>query len=408
MNNKLLKSWGNIEVENTSTNSTTSNKPNHLDIGNLNSYGDCCLPLQKVSTIDKNPLINETILNYQINHGFYLYGTPGKSNVTIGGAVASDTHGKDNTWGGSFYKNVKKLYLSIYDEEIEISKEKDPELFNATIGGYGLTGTIKNVELYKSDVNISETYKTFVDTGIGIDNLLNSFNVKDKEFWVGWINLLDKSFPWVTKKSVSTNTKTKRETKKNELEINTSFPFIGKNLFKSLNLVNKIYFQVNKFSNTKNISFYNTFFPLGFFTDTRNISKKRKIIQVQFSLPSPKAHLLEPLLNKLINKQTPILCSIKRLSKQDSLNNLSFYQDGWTVAVDFSYFEFNKTEIEKFYEELAKCGGKIYLAKDSTLDEKNFKLMYPEFAEWEKVVKFADPKNLYQSNLSKRLGLKKW
>jgi len=34
--------------------------------------------------------------------------------------------------------------------------------------------------------------------------------------------------------------------------------------------------------------------------------------------------------------------------------------------------------------------------------------MYPEFAEWEKVVKFADPKNLYQSNLSKRLGLKKW
>ena len=102
MNNKLLKSWGNIEVENTST----SNKPNHLDIGNLNSYGDCCLPLQKVSTIDKNPLVNETIFNYQINHGFYLYGTPGKSNVTIGGAVASDTHGKDNSWGGSFYKNV--------------------------------------------------------------------------------------------------------------------------------------------------------------------------------------------------------------------------------------------------------------------------------------------------------------
>ena len=404
MNNKLLKSWGNIEVENTSTN----NKPNHLDIGNLNSYGDCCLPLQKVSRIDKNPLVNETIFNYQINHGFYLYGTPGKSNVTIGGAVASDTHGKDNSWGGSFYKNVKKLYLSIYDDEIEISKEKDSELFNATIGGYGLTGTIKNIELYKNDVNISGTYKTFVETGIGIDNLLNSFNVNDREFWVGWINLLDKSFPWVTKKSISTDTKINGATQKNEIEINTSFPFIGKNLFKSLNLVNKIYFQVNKFSNTKNISFYNTFFPLGFFTDTRNISKKRKIIQVQFSLPSPKAHLLEPLLNKLINKQTPILCSIKRLSKQDSLNKLSFYQDGWTVAVDFSYFEFNKTEIEKFYVELAKCGGKIYLAKDSTLDEKNFKLMYPEFAEWEKVVKFADPKNLYQSNLSKRLGLKKW
>jgi len=408
MNNKLLKSWGNLEVRNTSINNISNNKPSQLDIGNLNSYGDCCLPLQKISTIEKNPLVNETIFNYQMNNGFYLYGTPGKSNVTIGGAIASDTHGKDNSWGGSFYKNVKKLYLSIYDDEIEISKDKDSELFNATIGGYGLTGTIKNVELYKNDVTISETYRTFIETGFGIDNLLNSFNVKDKEFWVGWINLLDKSFPWVTKKSVSNNTKIKGVAQKNELEINTSFSFIGKNLFRSLNLVNKIYFQVNKSSNTKNISYHNTFFPLGFFTDTRNISKKRKIIQVQFSLPSLEAHLLEPLLTKLINKQTPVLCSIKRLSKQDSLNNLSFFQDGWTVAVDFSYFEFNKIEIEKFYEELAKCGGKIYLAKDSTLDEKNFKSMYPEFAEWEKVVKFADPKNLYQSNLSKRLGLKKW
>jgi len=404
MNNKLLKSWGNIKVEYTSNN----NKPNHLDIGNLNSYGDCCLPLQKVSTILKNPLVNETIFNYQINHGFYLYGTPGKSNVTIGGAVASDTHGKDNSWGGSFYKNVKKLYLSIYGDEIELSKEKDPELFIATIGGYGLTGTIKNIKLYKNDINISETYRTFIETGFGIDNLLNSFNAKDKEFWIGWINLLDKSFPWVTKRSVSTNTKIKGVAEKNQLDINASLPFIGRNLFRSLNLVNKVYFQINKFSNTKNISFYNTFFPLGFFSDTRNISKKRRIIQVQFSLPSSKAHLLEPLLIKLIYKQTPILCSLKRFSKQDSLNNLSFYQDGWSIAVDFSYFEFNKTEIKNFYEELAKCGGKIYLAKDSTLDEKNFKSMYPEFAEWEKVVRSADPKNLYQSNLSKRLGLKKW
>ena len=408
MNNNPIKSWGNIEAVNTATKNKPSDVQSQLDIGNLNSYGDCCLPLQKISTIDKYPLVNQTVMNYQLNHGFYLYGTPGKSNVTIAGAVASDTHGKDNSWGGSFYKNVKKLYLSIYDDVIEVSKEKDSELFNATIGGYGLTGTIKNIELYKNDLSISETYRTFIETGNGVDNLLNSFSEKEKEFWVGWINLLDKSFPWVTKRSVSTNTKMNEVFKKNEFEINTSFSFIGKNLFRSLNLINKIYFQVNKFSGTKNISYYNTFFPLGFFTDTRNISKKRKIIQVQFSIPTSAAHLLEHLLIKLINKQTPILCSIKRLAKQDSLKNLSFYQDGWTIAVDFSYFKFNKTEIEKFYEELAKCGGKIYLAKDSTLDEKNFKSMYPEFAEWEKVVKLADPKNFYQSILSKRLGLKKW
>lgn len=111
---------------------------------------------------------------------------------------------------------------------------------------------------------------------------------------------------------------------------------------------------------------------------------------------------------KLINKQIPILCSIKKLAHQENFNNLSFYQEGWTVAVDFAYHEFNQEEAEKFYEELSKYGGKIYLAKDSSLDEKNFRLMYPEYDGWKKIVKSVDPKNLYQSMLSKRLGLKEW
>ena len=62
-------------------------------------------------------------------------------------------------------------------------------------------------------------------------------------------------------------------------------------------------------------------------TDTRNISKQRKIVQVQFSIPTGNAHLIESLLIKLIKNQTPLLCSIKKLTNQKSLNNLSFYQE---------------------------------------------------------------------------------
>ena len=405
MESKITKSWGNIEAP---KNVITSNSSTMLDVGNLNSYGDCCLPLHNVSRVNKNKIVGETILNYQIKNNSYLYGTPGKSTVTIGGAVASDTHGKDNVWGGSFYKNVKKIYLSIYGDLIETSKNKEPDLFKATIGGYGLTGSINDIELYESNISISKTYQTFMETGFGIDNLLDSFDINDKEFWVGWINLLDKKFPWVTKKSVPTSNNITNATQKRDAEINISFPFLGENSFKTLNLINKIYFNLNKFSKIKEIDFYNTFFPISFFTDTRNISKNRKIVQVQFSIPYSKSHILESLLSQVICRQVPLLCSIKKLSKQENLNNLSFYQDGWSVAVDFSYHQFNKIEIKKFYELLASHGGKIYLAKDFTLDEKNFKLMYPEFFEWEKIVKSLDPKNLYQSNLSKRLGLKKW
>ncbi|MEL0125346.1 MAG: hypothetical protein VW827_06775 [Alphaproteobacteria bacterium] len=407
MKNSNLKSWGNLyhDIHNEYNSSYNSS---FLDIGNLNSYGDCCIPLNSISNVPKNSVVNDTVYNYQIKHGYYLYGTPGKSDVTIAGAIASDTHGKDNNWGGSFYKNVKKIFLSIYGEEIETSREKDVELFNATIGGYGLTGTIKNVELFENNVKISENYETFIETGFGIDNLLNSFSALEKEYWVGWINLHNKNFPWVTNKSISSNKPIKIHNQKKDFELHASFPFIGRNKFKALNLINFFYFQTNKFLKTGEKSFYKTFFPLSFISDTRNISKSRKIVQVQFSIPSSKSYLLEPLLKMLVNKQIPLLCSIKKLSNQDCLNNLSFYQEGWTIAVDFSFHQFNSQEIEKFYKELSKLGGKVYLAKDSTLDKKNFRSMYPESFEWEKIVKSVDPKNLYQSKLSNRLGLKGW
>ena len=55
-------------------------------------------------------------------------------------------------------------------------------------------------------------------------------------------------------------------------------------------------------------------------------------------------------------------------------------------------------EIEKFYDELASFYGKIYLAKDLTLGKKNFRKMYPESLEWEKIVKEIDPKTLISHN----------
>jgi len=37
-----------------------------------------------------------------------------------------------------------------------------------------------------------------------------------------------------------------------------------------------------------------------------------------------------------------------------------------------------------------------------------FREMYPNYKEWENTIKKLDPKNIYQSALSNRLGLKSW
>ncbi len=408
VNKNKLASWGNIVKNDLKWESSKKSSLSKLDIGNLNSYGDCCLPSESISKEIKSNIVVNTVIEYESQNNSYLYGTPGKSNVTIGGAIASDTHGKDNDWGGSFYRNIKSLTLNINGEEIKTSKDQNSEIFDATIGGYGLTGTISNVEVIKSNIPINKNYETQINAGSGINNLLHSFNTLHNEFWVGWIDLLNDKFRWVTKKSIPSGENPNNPKTKDDKAFDFSVPFIGNNRFNILGIINMLYYGLNKNSNNKIIDYYQTFYPLSVLTDTRNISLKRKIIQVQFSLPIEYEFELERLLTKLVKNQKPLLCSIKKLANQKIVNNLSFYQHGWTIAVDFPYESFNKDEIEKFYDELASFYGKIYLAKDLTLGKKNFRKMYPESLEWEKIVKEIDPKNTYQSQLSNRLGLKKW
>lgn len=409
MKKKNISPWSNNMNKNVYVHDNFDEHNKTINIGNLNSYGDCILPLgDSLLQNKKNKNVHETVFNYQVNNHHYLYGTPGKSNVTIGGAIASDTHGKDNDWGCSFSKNVKEITLEIGNDEVTASREKNFEIFEATIGGYGLTGTLKNIKLIDNNVPVSSEYLTQIKTGKGIDNLLLSFDAIQQEYWVGWIDLLSKDLNWVTKKSYFENPKSNFSNLKTEIELPFSAPFVGRNQFNLLSIINKIYFRKNTNSKIKTNSLYETFFPLSFLTDTRNISANRKIIQVQFSIPLKNQEKLDYLIRSLVNKQHPLLCSIKKFSHKENLNNFSFYQKGWTVAVDFEYKNFNKDRVKEFYSELVKYEGKVYLAKDSTLDETNFKEMYPEYDKWKEIVKSIDPYNLYQSELSKRLGIKNW
>ena len=411
----LLSSWGNnISKEITFTDKIGKGI---INVGNQNSYGDCFIPKNKYAIKTKN-LENEidyfhpssiTINDLLAINKIGLYGVPGKSNVTIGGAIASDTHGKDNIWGGSFEKNINEIYIQLPNgEKLVISRDNEFEIFESTIGGYGLTGSILGCSLIDQLPSFSDFYSKSIKTGSGIGNLLSSITFENEVYTVCWVDLLSSKNNWVVEnyKEYSSSKKNKHNMKNNELSI--SIPFIGNNSLGSMSIVNKVYYYKNKLYQNNIVNFQKALYPLGLITDTRNVSKNRKIIQVQFSIPNTEESNLEDLINYLIYNQTPILCSIKKLNNSKNYNNLSFHQNGWTVAVDFPYEKFNIKSIRYFYKKLIEHSGKIYLAKDSTLNIDEFQKMYPEYRQWKKIIKKIDPKNIYQSELSYRLELKKW
>ena len=97
---------------------------------------------------------------------------------------------------------------------------------------------------------------------------------------------------WVSKKSSPILNYTSNLLKKKITFTSIKYKFSGTNKLNSLNIINNIYFLMNKQSNNKKINYYDTFYPLSYLTDTKNGSK-RKIVQVQFSIPEKNEKFLK-------------------------------------------------------------------------------------------------------------------
>jgi len=83
-----------------------------------------------------------------IGGGWYLPTQPGHPDLTIGGCLAADAHGKNPSQEGTFRRQV--LGLTLFHPRsgsVAVGPEERSELFDLTCGGYGLTGHVIDVTL---------------------------------------------------------------------------------------------------------------------------------------------------------------------------------------------------------------------------------------------------------------------
>jgi len=137
-----------------------------LAVGCGSSYGDVCLNgggqvlrttrLDRFIAFDRERGILRAeagvtladVLDLVVPRGWMLPVVPGTRQVTLGGAVANDVHGKNHHVRGSFGCHVRELVLLRSDgARIACGPAHGTEWFQATVGGLGLTGLVSEVEL---------------------------------------------------------------------------------------------------------------------------------------------------------------------------------------------------------------------------------------------------------------------
>lgn len=400
-----IANWGNFPVVEKEMKSEDSLSKiidfvkNHNEIiarGNGRCYGDSALSENIFSTKRINKFISfdrlngviecesgvllSQVLEVIVPQGYFLFVTPGTKFVTVGGAIASDVHGKNHHAEGCFSEYV--LEFSLLNERGEVlkcSRDENKEKFWATIGGMGLTGIILSAKFKLKNIETSYIYQE----SIKADNLDEIFRLfEESESWtynVAWIDCLQKdknlgrSILMRGEHAFKHQISQKQQQNPLELKkgINPSVPFyfpgfVLNNL--TVKLFNLLYFNKQRKKTVKNFVHYESFFyPLDIVNDWNKIYGKKGFIQYQMVIPKEKGKEgMRKILETIAKSGNgSFLAVLKLFGKNNPEAYNSFPQEGYTLALDFKVNSKLKKLVAQLDSIVEEYGGRIYLTKDS-------------------------------------------
>jgi decaprenylphospho-beta-D-ribofuranose 2-oxidase len=398
-------------------------------------YGDCAIngfgitaltTDSKEFVLDDSVLVADSgasiaeILQFVVPRGYFIPVTPGTKFVTIGGAIAADVHGKNHHKDGSFGNFVVELDLLIADGTTQrISPLINPKLFWGTIGGMGLTGLILRAKIQLARIETSKILSTNIICS-NLEVLMDEMIRADEtaKYSVAWVDTLaggkhlGRSILSIGDHAteIDLDSRLRKTPLKYSSKQLISFPKIATNGLLNrftVRLFNGFWFQKARLSKKRKIvSFDNFFYPLDGIGNWNRMYGRDGFIQYQICVPDSEAHLIRLILEKFSEHRIPSFLSVlKRFGPQGN-GTLSFPSKGWTLAVDIPAGVERLGELlDELDEKVVEAGGRIYLAKDSRMNQRFVKVMYPLLDEFREVKRTVDVHNMFQSNLSRRLGL---
>ena len=427
-----------------------ADKPDHLKRGVIargmgRSYGDpaqnaggLVIDMQrfnKIHSIDPDTALVvvdggvtlDQLMKAALPYGLWVPVLPGTRQVTIGGAIGPDIHGKNHHSAGSFGDHVVSMDLLVASGEILTLKpegsEDDPdgELFWATVGGMGLTGIIVH-----ATIRMTKTETAFFiadgDLTSNFDETIE-FHADGSEhnytYSSAWFDAISPE-PKLGRAAISRGSLATLD------QLKELSPKLAKDPLKfsapQLVTVPDIFpnFTMNKLTmkavgqawwlksgeyrdQVQNLTqFYQ---PLDLIGEWNRGYGSRGFLQYQFVVPREATSELKSIVRSIPASGHYSALNVFKLFGEGNRAPLSFPMPGWNICVDFPI----KPGLGHFLDELDKrvldFGGRLYLAKESRTSAEKFHQMYPQMQSWLDTRNQIDPTGVFASDMSRRLEL---
>ena len=388
-------------------------------------------PLNRIHSIDPDTGIVDVdagvtldqLMKAALPFGLWVPVLPGTRQVTIGGAIGPDIHGKNHHSAGSFGNHVLSMELLVADGRVlhlEPNGE-NAELFWATVGGMGLTGIILRARIQMTFTEtayfIADTDRTdTLDETIALHSDGSEVNYTYSSAWFDAISAPPKTGrSTISRGSLATLDQLKEfapKLAKDPLKFNAPQLMTVPDIFPSwtmnklsLMAIGEAYYLMGSPSrnDVKNLTqFYQ---PLDLIGEWNRGYGKAGFLQYQFVVPTDAVEPFKDIIYDIQSSGHYTALNVFKLFGEGNRAPLSYPMKGWNVCVDFPIRPGLNEFLDRLDDQVMQFGGRLYLAKESRTSAEKFHAMYPELPNWLETRRSIDPTGVFASDMSRRLEL---
>ncbi|MEA2207735.1 MAG: decaprenylphospho-beta-D-ribofuranose 2-oxidase [Solirubrobacteraceae bacterium] len=348
---------------------------------------------------------------------------PGTGQVTIGGAIASDVHGKNHHRDGALARHVSEISLCTPAAGLlELSPQDDPDMFYATLGGMGLTGVVAQATL-RVEPLASGWVAEDVDRTDDLDQTLATIAADDgRRYSVAWLDLLapgarcgraviSRADPLAadavprTARRDDARALERRVRPGRTLGVPRGIPsLLSPGRVRELNALRWRRSPRHARGRPQTLARY--LFPLDSLERWNRLYGPAGLIQYQFVVPDGQEAALLGCFQIIRERRLPVYLAVFKRFGPAFGGPLSFPLAGWTLAIDLPAATPGLPRaLDELDELVAGCGGRVYLTKDVRMREESVRAMYPLLDHFHAQRMRADPGGMLRSDLARRLAL---